>query len=47
LSPPKLTILAFCLVSGRFSAHASVAETADALGLGPSERGIGPSRQMP
>jgi hypothetical protein len=36
----------FSLVSGRFPTHASVAETADALGLGPSERGIGPSRRM-
>ena len=29
-------ILAFCLVSGSFPTHASVAELADALGLGPS-----------
>jgi hypothetical protein len=31
-----LEVLAFCLVSGRFWAYASVAELADALGLGPS-----------
>jgi hypothetical protein len=33
---PERAVLAFCLVSARFLTHASVAELADALGLGPS-----------
>ena len=39
-------VLAFCLVSGRFPTHASVAELADALGLGPVDGGFDPSRQV-
>jgi hypothetical protein len=35
-SRPTRRVLAFCLVSGRFPTDASVAELADALGLGPS-----------
>jgi len=38
-SPAKLIVLALSLAI-RFRSHASVAETADALGLGPYDGGI-------